>query len=467
MPITNSPVAQPGRTWMTVLCVAVLLSAVTSCVDLTTPDYNNPSVRDAVANPTRTTVANMSQGLLRGTRINVGQSVQWLGAFGREGYPMATSGASLPGSVRDPLVFDGFPGNALYSDPYRNILAAHILLGLLDNVATLSNTEKSAVKGFTKTINAYDLLQVIVTRDRFGAPVDINTDPNGALAPILPRDSVYTRVAALLDEAQTDLLAGGTSFPFQLTSGLASFNTPPSFVRLNRALAARVAVYRNQWAPALIALNGSFLSLTQPLTFGAYHNFSTASGDLANPMYRPDLEWANRRLRTEAQLRADGTLDLRAQQKLVTVPTFTVLGISSDIQFTVYTSLNSPITWVKNEELILLRAEANIGLGKLSAAIQDINFIRVNSGGLAPIPDPYPGDLLGELLYNKRYSLLWEGGHTWIDMRHYGRLLQIPVTKSDPRLFDAMPIPAGECQARTPTPTGCDVQTGFLPTPVP
>jgi len=445
---------------------ALLVTAV-ACGDLNSPNYNNPSVGDALAAPTRETVAVMAQGLLRGTRINVGQSIQWLGAFGREGYPMAPSGNSLPGSVRDPLVFDGFPGNTLYADPYRNILAGKILLEILDGVPTLSDAQKSAVKGFTKTIIAYDLLQVIVTRDKFGAPVDVKTDPNAELPPILPKNEVYARISSLLDEARTDLAAGGTSFPFQVTAGLSSFNTPASFTRVNRALAARVAVYRDQWAIALTALSQSFLDPAAPLSFGAYHVFSTASGDLPNPAFRPDLLWANRRLRTEAQTRTDGSRDLRAERKLVTVPTRTLLSISSDVQFTVYASASAPIPWIKNEELILLRAEAQLGLNDRAAALQDINFIRVNSGGLAPLPANFAGDLLTELLYNKRYSLVWEGGHTWIDMRHYGRLLDIPVVASAPRLFDAMPVPGGECQARVPAPAGCVVVTGFLPTPRP
>lgn len=37
---------------------------------------------------------------------------------------------------------------------------------------------------------------------------------------------------------------------------------------------------------------------------------------------------------------------------------------------------------IKNEELILLRAEANIGLDNLAAAVPDIDLVRTTSGGL-------------------------------------------------------------------------------------
>jgi hypothetical protein len=447
------------------LAVCAAGALLTGCGDIDSPNFNNPSISGALENPSRSNIANAAQGLLRGTRLNVGESVRWLGAFGREGYPMAASGASLPGSVRDPLISDGFPGNVLYADPYRNILGANLLLEMVDKTTVLTAAEQSAVRGYAHTITAYDLLQVIIARDKFGAPVDVSTDPNAPPAPILTKAEVYTRIARLLDEGATELAAGGATFPFTLTAGLAPFDRPATFGRLNRALKARVSVYRDDWTGALQALSGSFLSTSQPLAFGAYHNYSTTSGDIPNPNFRPDLLWANRRLRTEAQRRADGSLDLRVQQKLVTVPVFTLLGISSDVQFTMYNAPNAPIPWIKNEELILLRAEANLGLGNRAAALTDINYIRVNSGGLEPLPTTFSGDLLTELLYNKHYSLLWEGGHTWIDMRHYGRLLSIPVGTADPRLYDAMPIPGGECQARDPKPAGCDVVVGFLPPP--
>lgn len=445
----------------------LLLLIASACGDIDVVNPNNPSVSGVVNSPTATSVSALATGLLRGTRTNVAESVRWLGAFGREGYPMSVTGASLPGSVRDPLNGNGFPGNVLYADPYRNIRSGNIMLDAIDGVTAWSPTQKEAARGFAKTIQAYDFMQIIETRDSFGAPIEVSIDPTAPPAPIATRAQVYARIAALLDEGKTHLQAGGAAFPFPLTSGLAGFNTPTNFVRVNRALRARASVYTDDWTTALTALSESFLNTSAPFTLGAYHVFSTNSGDVTNPNFRPDLLYAHPRLRTEAQLRTDGTRDLRAQTKLVTVPTFALQGIISDVQFTMYNSATAPIPWIRNEELILLRAEANLALGNTSAAIADINLIRTSSGGLPPIPNPFGGDLLGELLYNKRYSLVWEGGHTWIDMRHYGRLAQIPVKAADPRLFSAMPIPVAECQPRDPQPTGCGIVTGITPPPQP
>jgi hypothetical protein len=108
---------------------------------------------------------------------------------------------------------------------------------------------------------------------------------------------------------------------------------------------------------------------------------------------------------------------------------------------------------IKTEELILLRAEANIGLNNLGPAVDDINIVRTTSGLLAP----YAGlvdqpSLLTELLYNKRYSLLYEGGHSWIDFRRYGRLASLATNeRAGPPpdvLFTTLPVPTAEVLPR-------------------
>lgn len=454
---------------MRFLAVGLVALLSTGCGkdDLTVPDFNNPSVEDLQTNPTPAGIAAATQGLLFDTRLTVADMVQWVGAFGREVYPMAPTGSSLPGSVRDPWDQTLFVGTQVWGEAYQNIRNANLLLDALES-SELTAQEQSAVRGFAKTIQAYEFLHVAVTRRRLGAPIAVATDPNDDPAAIVSESELYAHVASLLDEAVSDLTGGGASFPFSLTSGLSDFNTPSTFIRLNRALKARTEVYRDQWASALQALSESFLDTGMSLDFGAYHDWSTNSGDLVNPANRPDLLWANTRFRTEAQLRMDGSTDLRFQTKFKDVPPYQLLEVQSDLQYTLYEDPGAPFVWVKNEELILLRAEANLALGDLDQALVDINFIRENSGGLEPLASPgTAADLLDELLYNKRFSLVFEWGHTWIDMNHYGKLLEIPVLglpSADVRLHDAMPYPLSECLPREPdVPAGCTTQQGFLP----
>ena len=60
--------------------------------------------------------------------------------------------------------------------------------------------------------------------------------------------------------------------------------------------------------------------------------------------------------------------------------------------------------------------------------------------------------LLAELLYNKRYSLMYEGGHSWIDYRRYG-LTSCWLRSTGPGpppdvIFPTLPIPTAELQPR-------------------
>ena len=220
-----------------------------------------------------------------------------------------------------------------------------------------------------------------------------------------------------------------------------------------------MAVYRGDYAGALVALSESFINTGAPLDLGVYMDFSAGPGDFANPLAISPLvgeNFGHPSLRTGAQLQPSGEPDQRFLDKLITRPqrsAGTPQLLTSDLGWIRYPSPNSPIPLIKNEELILLRAEANIGLNNPVSAVPDIDLVRTTSGGLAP----YAGavdqpSLLTELLYNKRYSLMYEGGHSWIDHRRYGRLADL-ATNERPGpppdvIFTTLPIPTAEVLPR-------------------
>ena len=74
---------------------------------------------------------------------------------------------------------------------------------------------------------------------------------------------------------------------FPLTDGFSGFNDAAGFTKFNRALAARVAVYRKQWNDALTDLNASFFNLSPNFYIGIYEVFGTGTGDQFNPAYFP------------------------------------------------------------------------------------------------------------------------------------------------------------------------------------
>jgi hypothetical protein len=71
---------------------------------------------------------------------------------------------------------------------------------------------------------------------------------------------------------------------------------------------------------------------------------------------------------------------------------------------------------------------------------------------MAPIPEDLSGKPFeDELLEQRRFSLLFEGGHRWIDMRRFGRLEEL--RQEDPadagfKVHAAFPIPVAEMDAR-------------------
>ena len=165
------------------------------------------------------------------------------------------------------------------------------------------------------------------------------------------------------------------------------FATPAAFVKFNRALKARVEAYRGNYAAVLTALNGSFLDTSGPLTAGAFQSYSTGSGDTPNALFDPAGRaiLAHPSIVTDAEHKPDGSLDARALAKVAKLPDpHTVQGITSDLVFTIYNSNTAPIAIIRNEELILLRAEGRFFTNDVVGALSDINLIRTTSGGLAP-----------------------------------------------------------------------------------
>ena len=448
------------------LVAGATLLVLVACKDLTVPDLNNTSLGDLENNPTAAKIATAAQGLLAGTRENVAFYVRDLGIFGREGFDIEPTEPRTVTQLMEGPLDPGSFGGGQWTAPYADIRNANVLLHALDKDQDMGAADKESVRGFAQTIQALDFLEVIVTRDSFGAPIAVDIDALGAPAPIATRAQVYQHVLDLLDSADTHLRAAGTAFPFRLTAGFSDFSDPPSFLTVNRALKARVEVYLDDWANALAALDSAFMDTTKSLALGAYHSYSTQPNDEKNPNFDPVHLFANPTLMSKAQVQGDGvTLDQRVLDK-ITAATATppVDGVTSDQQFTLYNGPDAPIPLIRNEELILLRAEIALGQGDLATAARYINFIRATSGKLPRIANlaaQTPDSVLTELLYEKRYSLMWEGGHSWIDLRHYNRLLTLPRIATNGHFYTRMPFPTNECTPRTPQPPGCSFVNGF------
>jgi len=442
-------------------------AALASCKEVTVPNFNAPNVDGLLQNPDAGTVNTAVVGLLVGSRASVGTYAQTLGIFGREMYNLDQAEARFVLSwLVEPLSPGGFGVDIGWGNTYRQVLQAQTILEAVEKVTNYTAAQKEGVRGFTKTFQALAFMDQLRVRDTFGLVLDV--DPTATnLGEFVTKEAGYTRAASLLDEARTHLNNAGASFAFTLTTGFTGFNTPATFLRVNRALKARLEVERGRWQDAITALGESFIAVTPAnaatLATGVYHVYTTASGDATNPMFDPAPRAlvAHPSFLADARRRADNTLDLRTSKVATSTTTITSQGISSNTRLNLAATNVASIALVRNEELILLRAEAHIGLGNRAAAIADLNLIRTVAGGLDPLPADFAGNLTDELLLERRYSLFGEYGHRWVDMRRYGRLAQLPKFAATHRIYPIVPLPSDECNQRRPEPRGCVQVSGI------
>ena len=222
------------------------------------------------------------------------------------------------------------------------------------------------------------------------------------------------------------------------------------------------------WATSLAANNASFINAaaTTRAAFdaGVYVTYGVAP-DSPNGLTQATNTslYAHMSYIADAQLKADGvTKDDRFTAKIrFGLPERTgppaggqATTGSSTIGFSIWPAQTTSIPVMRNEELILLRAEAKLGSGDKAGAIADLNIVRVNSGGLPPLALTAASTddaVILAILYEKRYSLMMEGTR-WVDHKRYNKLSLLPldVTSGPNKNFVAVvsPIPQAECLVR-------------------
>jgi len=458
---------------LTGLCLVATIALTSGCFDeqFRIPNTNSPTQEALTETPNRTILAQTATGIFSQVNTSVGGQIQQFGLYGRELYNLLGNDPRETGEeIRGPQDPGGRAGG-LFGGYYQAIRTINSYLAAIPKAADLNAAEQAASRGFAKTLMAWHFYRIAIRSGPLGFPIDVDRPINAEPAPFVSEQEGFAFVASLLNEAATDLQAGGGSFPF--TTG---FDTPASFLQFNRALLAKVEVTRATlvgcggpcFTSALTALGGSFLTtsgLPGSLNDGVFYAYSSASGEPTNPISEnltAARYWVHPSIEAMVQKQADGvTDDLRWTAKARKVAEPRILNdLSSDIKpimfnantpTTSVANLDADIPLIKNEELILLRAEARLGSGNKQGAIDDINLIRVNAGGLAPTtltaasPD---ADIITEIIYNRTLSLLFEQGNRWMDHRKYNRLNQLPLDRAGDVVHPFMLVPAGECDNR-------------------
>jgi len=455
--------------------------AVGACnFDLTNP--NSPPPIGPNATPDQ--VKSAAVGLLVALRVDVTRWVLNNGILGREGYRLDTADprftTELLAGPLDPSN-DAF-GGGQWAAEFRAIQSGYAILNVIGS-AQIPTGQQEAARGFVHTMQAVAFLMVMNSHTQDSIPVDVNRSVSQPLAPFVSNDSAYKYVLSLLDSAKTELQAA-TAFSFDPGPGFVGFNTPATFLKVNRALAARVQAYRASpsapgvgctacWDSVLTNLAASFIDPAAPLDIGVYHAYSTGNQDVTNGLSQDPasaIQLAHPMVKDSAEVQNLSTLpDRRFLAKVTdrksataTVPdTFSLACLKSALAWIRYPTPNSAIPLIRNEELFLLRAEANWfgATGSKAQAVSDLNFIRQTSGNLAPTTVTIASTdaaFVNALLHERLYSLLYEG-HRWVDMRRYGRLNQVIIDRPTgcasagippDVVFSTLPINLFEVQAR-------------------
>ena len=448
-------------------------------------DLTNPNSPPPIGpNATPDQVRSAAVGLLVALRVDVARWVLNSAILGREGYRLDTADprftTELLTGPLDPSN-DAF-GGGQWATELRAIQSGYAILNVIGS-AQITAGQRDAVRGFVHTLQAVAFLMVLNSHTEDSIPIDVNRTTSQPLAPFVSNDSAYKHVLSLLDSAKTELQAA-SAFSFDPGPGFTGFNTPATFLKVNRALAARVQAYRASpskpgvgctacWDSVLTDLSASFVDPAATLDAGVYHVYSTGNQDVTNALSQDPasaIQLAHPAVKDSAETQNASTLlDRRFLAKVTdrkaataTVPdTFSVACLKSALSWIRYPTPNSSVPIIRNEELILLRAEANwfAATGSKAQAVSDLNFIRQSSGNLAAstvTTASTDAQFVNGLLHERFYSLLYEG-HRWVDMRRYGRLGQVIIDRPTgcaaagiPKdtVFSSLPVNLFEVQAR-------------------
>ena len=434
-----------------ILFFASVIGTLASCEVQEFSDLNGPEIDAFEGNMTRGDLQDLIGGVLYSSRLRLGTYYDDCGVIGREYWRFSSSDprftSDLLGGGGSVLDNNTFYITGPWASRYRSVKNANLILGFIDAQdlsANFTTQEVNATKGFLKTFIAHELLLNLNLTNDGGIRLDVSDEAN--LGPFVSKAEALSGIKSMFVEGANDLANGGGNFPFVLSSGFAGFDTPTSFWTANKGLSARIAMYQGDASGALSFLSDSFLNLSSSdLNSGIYHIFTADQTDILNPMFFPmNSTTAGARIMQPSFLTDAESGDTRLGKVSQRDEALTLDDLTGDYDVWRYTSNTDPIPIVRNEELMLIYAEANITVNP-SEAVSALNIVR-SSAGL----DPYTGatdtaSLVNEMLNQRRYSLYAEG-HRWVDMRRYGKLGDLPLDRAEDDVFSEFPVPLAEGQ---------------------
>ncbi|WBA40231.1 RagB/SusD family nutrient uptake outer membrane protein [Hymenobacter canadensis] len=438
-------------------------------------DPNQPTLVSVLNNATKQQLDYLAAGTFSDMRTNVDGIVwyhQITGAIGREVYVLAGSDARYATNLLG-IGTAGFDNNNFLSGRYFTTYSssrrtARILAASAQNTQSITAEQRNGYLGLAKTAEAYAMLVLSDMQYENGLRIDVTDEQRPGK--IRPYDEVLTAIKTLLDGGAADLAAAGTELPFIAPNGFATglaggaYNTSAGFLKFNRALAARLAIRRasrtgGNYNEVLTALAGSFINDAGALTIGPRFNYGGTSPDVINPLFQARnftgsvVTVAHPSFRRDIRATDTRISKIAARTGPLSPPR---QGFTSSDDVVLYPTNTSPIPVIKKEELVLLSAEAHLRTGAIATAVTEVNSVGTAYSASRPTPltaaSPV-ADILDEILYQRRYSLFFEG-QRWVDLRRLDQfsrlnapgstLPEVSSTGLQTTIVRQLPIPFAE-----------------------
>jgi hypothetical protein len=405
-------------------------------------NLNNATVEDLTKNASQSELNNLVSGTESGMRNQLSYYLDDVSIIGRETYRFSGSEPryvlDLLGANQSALTGDNFYITFPWAARYKVVKNCNTLIQAANNSTLITAEQKKAYIGFARTIKAYQLLLNLNLTYTNGIRVNV-ADP-AHVGPFVDYNNGLAAITALIDSAKNDFTGSTVSFPL---AGFGSFSDAAGLTKFNRALAARVSVYQKNWQTALDDVDASFFGLNVDFNSGVYHVFGTGSGDQLNPVFIPQNQNGEVRVAHPSFAAQIAAGDDRINKTSVRTSPAALSGLNSNRDVWLYTSSTAPVGIIRNEELILIYAEANIQLNHLPLAVTALNKIR-NTHGLGNYSGAVTqAALITEMLNQRRYSLFSEG-HRWIDLRRYNLLNTLPIDRPGDDVWSLFPLPVTE-----------------------
>jgi hypothetical protein len=468
-----------------ILLLSLAGSALVGCKDSNVPFLTAPTtIPNSPAG-----IQNAVTGLISGSRNDIQSYMIDATGFARDGADYTNTEPRL---VTYELGLDPIsPAWAsTWTFSYANILQSHQIIATIPQIVpALSNAQAAALTGVVQTLEAYNYMIVAEDHDSLGIAILPAQTTGTTPPPAVCFKNGWQYITALLDSANANLqTGGGGALPIRLPDGFSAVSASASaFASFNRALAGKAylelayAIARSPGGSrptpttsgspdnaALIAADNA-LALSAPLLdttrlttnspggftpdgHSVLHNFSAKSGDNVNPM---NTLFGTFRILNTIPSSQDTVNDARWKAKFAITNAApqqqSYDSVVSPYIYMMYASTDSYIPIVRNEELALVRAQVQLGLGNYAAAAGYINSVRVKVGKLAPaaIGVDYVSTR-DALLHEQQISTAVESsGDRMIAIRMYNLAAQLDTTWRAKDLHTTVdPIPFAETTAR-------------------